>query len=139
MNNDAVEALTKLAEELTDQVDKLQKENAELKKMASAKPEEPAQKPEASSAVSAPVAEATLEALRKVGMLTEDQLEDSRKILLTDAEAPHRILQKILDAQSQTKVASEENISGGVLINSEEPKRDPMDDCFDRMEKILNS
>lgn len=137
MNNDAVEALAKLTQELTDRVDELEKENAELKKTAAEKPVEPA-KPEVASVVSASTVEETLNALHKVGMLTDDQMDESRKILLSDAEAPHRILQKILDAQSQTKVASEENISGGTLIGSSQEKRDPMEDCFDRMERILN-
>ena len=137
MNNDAVEALTKLTEELTNRVDELEKENAELKKTASEKPAEPV-KTEASSVVSASVVEATLDALHKVGMLQDDQMDESRRILSSDAEAPHRILQKILDAQSQTKVASEENISGGTLVGGpDQLKRDPMDDCFDRMERIL--
>ena len=139
------DALVKLAEDLTSRVDDLEKENATLKAQLE---EATSQQKTAAEAAAEPVnvvpeqvADATVDILHKVGMLTDDQLDESRKVLLSDASAPHRILQKILDAQLQTKTAAldEGNIEGGKL--SSQPATavvDAMDECFNRMARTLN-
>ena len=133
---DTVNALTKLAEELTARVDELEKENATLKATtADMRKQASAEKP---PVVSAEVADSTLSLLVKTGALNEDQIGDSRKILMSDPEAAHRVLQRILDAQLQTKTASEDQselyggrLAGGSGIQS------PEDACLDRMMRIL--
>ena len=138
--NDTIEALTKLANELTDRVDALEKENealrgtaAELAKKAAEEPV-PATEP---AKVSDGMVDDTLSALLKVGALNADQLKESRQLLTTDPEAPFRLLRGLLDAQLQAKTASDESVSGGFLAGAAS-KRDASEDCLDRMIKILD-
>ena len=138
--NDTIEALTKLANELTDRVDALEKENdalrgtaAQLAKQASEAPAPAAEAPKVSDGM----VDDTLSALLKVGALNADQLKESRQLLTTDPEAPFRLLRGLLDAQLQAKTASDESVSGGFLAGSAS-KRDASEDCLDRMIKILD-
>ena len=132
-----ITALTKLASELTDRVDQLEQENAQLKANAETLSKR-ASEDKVADVVSERTVDATLSALLKVGCLNQDQLAESKQILLHDAEAPHRILQKILYAQSQVKTASDDqNIAGGKLADYN-GKKDSTDDCMDRMLAILN-
>ena len=61
-----------------------------------------------------------------------------RRVLLADAEAPHRILCRLLDGQTQMKTASTDvdNVSGGRLANND-IKPDAQGDCLDRMMSTL--
>lgn len=134
-----IDALTKLATELTDRVDQLEHENAELKSsLDTAKAQvKTASEQKPGMSVSEQTVDATLAALLKTGSLNQDQIAESKKILMSDAEAPHRILQKLLEVQSQNKIASDKNnINGGTLAYCD-TKRDHEDDCMDRMMSIL--
>lgn len=138
--NDTIEALTKLANELTDRVDALEKENDALRGTAAqlAKQASEAQAPAAEAPkVSDGMVDDTLSALLKVGALNADQLKESRQLLITDPEAPFRLLRGLLDAQLQAKTASDESVSGGFLAGAAS-KRDASEDCLDRMIKILD-
>jgi len=137
--NDTIEALTKLATELTDRVDALERENADLRSrnadMAKQAAEAPAQA-EPSPRVSDGLVDDTLSSLLKVGALNADQLKESRQILATDPEAPFRLLNGLLDAQIQTKTAGDTSLAGGTLAGNA-LKRDAGEDCLDRMIQIL--
>jgi len=139
--NDTVTALTKLAEDLTSRVDELEKENASLRAELSTNQKKQAsvQQEAVVTGVPAEVVEATLNSMLKAGALTEDQLEESRKCLMNDATAPHRVLQHFLDAQIQAKTAStdSDNLAGGKLSGAIEPKQSAQDACLDRMSRIL--
>ena len=139
--SETIDALTKLAQDLTDRVDELSKENESLKKELDSQ-KELAKKASAPVApkVSEQVVDATLDALVKAGALQEDQRGESRKVMLEDMEAPHRILQRFLDAQGQAKVAAAsdtENVSGGTLANATKTEEDNSA-VLDRMMQILN-
>ena len=139
--SETIDALTKLAQDLTDRVDELSKENDSLKKELDSQ-KELAKKASAPVApkVSEQVVDATLDALVKAGALQEDQRGESRKVMLEDMEAPHRILQRFLDAQGQAKVAAAsdtENVSGGTLANATKTEEDNSA-VLDRMMQILN-
>lgn len=132
--NNATEALVKLAEELTARVSVLECENQSLRKKASVA------KPGAGAVVSEQVVDATINALVKSGSLTVEQISESRKTLLADVEAPHRVLQKVLDAYGQVKKASVDDpygLSGGRLAGIAETQPDPQADCLDRMAALL--
>lgn len=137
--NDTIEALTKLANELTDRVDALERENAELRSrnadMAKQAAETPAHA-EPSPKVSDGLVDDALSALLKVGALNADQLKESRQILTTDPEAPFRLLTGLLDAQIQAKTASDDTLAGGTLAGNA-LKRGAGEDCLDRMIQIL--
>ena len=138
--NENTQAFVKLASELTDRVDALEKENAELQKqLAQAKAMPKVAAEEKRPIVSREVVDATLSALVKCGGIAPEQVDESRKIMLEDAEAPHRILQSFLDAQSQTKTAADSgNISGGTLIGQQgNVKRDAREECMERMISML--
>lgn len=139
-----IERLTKLAQDLTDRVDELANENARLSKALEEKSAEltkkaAEQKP--SPMVSEQVVDATLDALVKAGALSEDQREESRGIMLADMEAPHRILQRFLDAQGQAKTASKQdidNVSGGKLADDTRQTKESDSAVLDRMMAILH-
>ena len=78
MNPD-VYNLTKLAEELTDRVDFLEKENAGLRAQS-----KQASKAPASPVVSEKVAQATCEALVKAGALNQDQVQPVCQAFMRD-------------------------------------------------------
>lgn len=142
MMDTSIEAFAKLAQELTDRVDSLEKENAELKKTAAAAAEQVKQASEQkkdAEVVSRAVVDATLDALVKCGGLNLNEVDKSREIMLRDAEAPHRILQKFLDAERQEKTASDtDNVTGGTLMGSTSNKKDTARDaCLDRMASLL--
>jgi len=137
------QSFVKLASELTDRVDALEKENAQLRKIAACAKHA---MDDAISALDAKrvvvpqdIVDATLSALVKCGGLAPEQVDESRKILLTDVTAPHRILQSFLDAQSQTKTAAEDgDIAGGTLIGSAKvAKQDAQEACLERMMNVL--
>ena len=141
-----MEALLKLASEMTDRIAALEKENAELKAQKAAADEALTKKAAEDEApktvVPAEVADATVEALLKNGSLQPSQADESKRILMQDATAAHRVLQRILDAQIQTKTAKAAqndsfDVSGGKLAG-EQPEQKPYeDDCLDRMQSIL--
>lgn len=146
MGSETNTALTKLAEELTNRVDALEKENkalrGKLSKAASLLEQQLQRKTAAETTrgavVSDKVADDTIRALYKAGALEASQLEESRRVLLADAEAPHRILCRLLDGQTQMKTASTDvdNVSGGRLANND-IKPDAQGDCLDRMMSTL--
>lgn len=113
--DEALEKMTKLANELCDQLEKAEAENKSLKeqlaqvKTASEAPKAPV--------VSAEVVQTTCDALLKAGSISEEQVEDCKKAFTEDPEAAHRTLVQILNAPAQMKSASvEDNVSGGTLV-----------------------
>lgn len=132
-----VEKLTKLAEELTDRVDALEKENAQLKAQA-----KQASVPVAAPApvVSEKVASETCERLVKAGGITQEQVAQTKEAFLKDPEAVHRTLQVVLDGQTQVKQANASetiDLSGGRLVDGDALRKDAQADCLERMSQIL--
>ena len=116
MQDAALEQMTKLANDLCDQLEKAEAENKSLKeqlaqvKTASAAPAE-------TLAVPADVVDATCEALVKAGSITADQVAECKEAFTNDPSAAHRVLVQILNAPAQEKTASaEEDLSGGTLV-----------------------
>lgn len=117
MKDEALEQMTKLANELCDKLEATEAENKSLKeqlaqvKTASAAPAE-------APTLSEEVVQATCDALVKAGSITAEQVADCKEAFNKDPEAVHRTLVQILNAPAQTKVAhSEEDVSGGTLVN----------------------
>lgn len=142
--NETIENLTKLAQELTDRVDELSAENARLSTALKEKEQELTKKAAEqtpSPVVSEQIVDATLSALVKIGALNEDQREESKRVFMTDMEAPHRLLQRFIDAQSQTKAAAAqdtENVSGGKLADDTRQSEESDGAVLDRMMSILH-
>lgn len=114
--DEALEKMTKLANELCDQLEKAEAENKSLK-------EQLAQTKTASEVPAAPVASAevvqeTCDALLKAGSISADQVEDCKKAFTEDPEAALRTLTQILNAPAQVKSASSEiDLSGGTIVS----------------------
>lgn len=131
--------LAKLAEDLTNRVEFLEKENAELRKSVQEKTASQ-QVIKVGPVVSDEVAQATCDALVKAGALTEDQVAETKRAFIEDAEAAHRTICGILDAQAQTKSASDTsdvNLNGGTLVAGSVLSKTAEEDCLDRMQSIL--
>jgi len=117
--DEALEKMTKLANELCDQLEKVEAENELLKtrlaeqlKIASEAPQQVVK------TASAEVVQATCDALVKAGSISADQVEDCKKAFNEDPEAAHRTLVQILNAPAQEKTASvEADLSGGTLVS----------------------
>ena len=113
--DEALNKMTKLANELCDQLEKAEAENKSLKeqlaqsKTASVAPVAPV--------VDADVVEATCDALVKAGSITADQVAECKEAFTNDPSAAHRVLVQILNAPAQEKTASvEADLSGGTLV-----------------------
>ena len=113
--DEALDKMTKLANELCDQLEKAEAENKSLKeqlaqsKTASVVPAAPV--------VAADVVEATCDALVKAGSITADQVAECKEAFTNDPSAAHRVLVQILNAPAQEKTASvEADLSGGTLV-----------------------
>lgn len=141
------DALVQLVEELTARVDQLERENESLRSELDSAAQALAEAPDASACedkaevVPEEVADKTVEALHKAGALSDDQLAEGRNILLTDAQAPHRLLCGLLNGGFQVKTASAESVGdvyGGRLANPSAPKTDAQSDCLDRMAALLH-
>lgn len=141
------DALVQLVEELTARVDQLERENTALRSELDTAAQALAEIPEAGAceerAVVVPeeVADKTAEALHKAGALRDDQLAEGRNILLTDAQAPHRLLCGLLNGCVQVKTASTEHtgdVYGGRLASPSATKTDAQTDCLERMAALLH-
>ena len=132
--DEALEKMTKLANELCDKLEAAEAENKSLKeqlqqvKTASEAPKAPV--------VSAEVVQATCDALVKAGHLDVEQVKTASEAFMKDPDAPHRVLVKILNAPAQEKKAAEsEDVSGGTLVGT--PKKSE-EDKYARMFNILD-
>lgn len=115
--DEALEQMTKLANELCDQLEKVEAENKSLKEQL-AQTKTASEAPKAAPVVSAEVAQSTCDALVKAGSISADQVEDCKKAFIEDPEAAHRTLVEILNAPAQEKTASvEADLSGGTLVS----------------------
>ena len=118
--DEALEKMTKLANGLCDQLEKVEAENELLKtrlaeQLKIASEAEPQQ---VVKTASADVVQATCDALVKAGSISADQVEDCKKAFIEDPEAAHRTLVEILNAPAQEKTASvEADLSGGTLVS----------------------
>jgi len=115
--DEALEKMTKLANDLCDQLEKAEAENKSLKeqltqsKTASAAPAN-------APVVSADVAQATCDAMVNAGRLTAEQVDLVKKAFMEDPDAIHRAVVEILNAPAQEKTASvEADLSGGTLVS----------------------
>lgn len=113
--DETLEKMTKLANDLCDQLEKVEAENQSLK-------EQLQQSKTASAAtapvVSADVAQATCDAMVNAGRITAEQVELVKKAFIEDPSAIHRAVVEILNAPAQEKTANvEEDLSGGTLVN----------------------
>jgi hypothetical protein len=111
-----LEKMTKLANDLCDQLEKVEAENKSLKEqLAQTKT---ASEVPAAPVVSAEVVQSTCDALLKAGSISEDQVEDCKKAFTEDPEAVHRAFVQVLNAPAQMKSASAEtDLSGGTLVS----------------------
>ena len=132
--DETLEKMTKLANDLCEQLEKVEAEKADLQeqlkqsKTASAAPAAPV--------VSADVAQATCDALVNAGRITAEQVELVKKAFMEDPSAIHRAAIEILNAPAQEKKASEsEDVSGGTLAGV--PKKTD-EDPFSLVYKILD-
>ena len=115
---EALEQMTKLANELCDQLEKAEAENKSLReqleqnKTASAAPVETPLVPE-------DVVQQTCDALVKAGSITAEQVPECKEAFTKDPCAAHRVLVKVLTAPAQEKTAHvNEDVSGGTLVNA---------------------
>lgn len=134
-----IAALTELANELTERVDVLEKDNQQLRKAAS---EQTTQAPAAASAPQVPeaVIEDTVNAMHKAGAIAASQVEASKQIMSSDPTAAYRVIQRLLDVQRQVKTAGacdRDSVSGGRLADCSGADDDPQAACLDRMMSIL--
>lgn len=139
-----MDALTKLASELTDRVEALEKQNAQLCSENKAL-KESQMKQAAATVVSEEIAAKTCELLVKAGSIQQDQVEATKQAFLHDPEAAHRTIEGFVDALTQEKTASSseeqeaDDVSGGRLaapLSGQEKTAE--ENCLDRMTQILN-
>ena len=134
-------SLIKLATELTDRVDALERENAALKvQVKQASNVAPAVTAKFSPVVSAEIADATCAALKKAGALSDDQVTQVKYAFMRDPEAAHRTIQGLIDAMANTKTASETksiDLNGGSLVAGQMRTNTAGEACLDKMERIL--
>ena len=109
--DEALEKMTKLANELCDKLEAAEAEN----KLAQQKTA--SETPAAAPCASANVVQATCDALVKAGRLEADQVELCKEAFLKDPDAAHRTIVQLLNAPAQEKTAHVEDVSGGKLVN----------------------
>lgn len=139
--------LVKLASDLTDRVEQLEAANARLIQanlglVAEATLKQGQSKTASQEkAVSEETVDKTLDLMVKAGALDESQVAEGKQYFMTDPEAPHRILQRLLDAQIQTKTASaqEEVPPCGEIasVSNVDPITTKQAQCLDAMVEIL--
>jgi len=116
--DDALEKMTKLANDLCDQLERVEAENKSLKEQLEAQVKTASAAPAETPVASAEAVQATCEALVKAGRLEADQIELCKEAFLKDPDAAHRTIVQLLTAPAQEKTATvEEDVSGGTLIN----------------------
>ena len=115
--DEALEKMTKLANDLCDQLEKAEAENKSLKEqLAQSKT---ASEVPAAPVVSAEVVQETCDALVKAGRLDADQVELCKEAFMKDPDAAHRTIVQLLNAPAQEKTASSEaDLSGGTLVGT---------------------
>lgn len=139
---DPHEALSKLASDLTDRVAFLEQENAQLRDRVTAgeTAHKPVQTPVVKTASLEEIDKAC-QALVRVGALAPDQIELSKKAFQDDPDAAFRTICGILDAQAQTKSASDAShldLRGGELVTGAiRAQQSVQEDCIERMCSIL--
>ena len=134
--DEALEKMTKLANELCDKLEAAEAENKSLKeqlqqvKTASAEPK--------TLAASAEAVQATCDALVKAGRLEQEQVELCKDAFMKDPDAAHRTIVQLLNAPAQEKKAaeSEMDLSGGTLVGTAK-RQDDNDDKYASVYKIL--
>ena len=116
--DDALEKMTKLANDLCDQLERVEAENKSLKEQLEAQTKTASAAPAETPVASAEAVQATCEALVKAGRLEADQVDLCKEAFLKDPDAAHRTIVQLLTAPAQEKAASvEEDVSGGTLVN----------------------
>lgn len=138
--NTQIEALTKLAEDLTNRVASLETENNGLR-AALLEQSSNVKQASATPSVSVSVALSTCEKLVGIGAITETQVEQVKQAFLTDPSAVHRALCGIIDAQTQAKSASTEacsaGLDGGTLVSGTGVVSADVADKYGTVERIL--
>ena len=116
--DDALEKMTKLANDLCDQLERVEAENKSLKEQLEAQTKTASAVPPETPVASAEAVQATCEALVKAGRLEADQIDLCKEAFMKDPDAAHRTIVQLLTAPAQEKTAaSEEDVSGGTLVN----------------------
>ena len=138
----AEESLIKLATELTERVAYLENVNSTLYQNLCNAQSVIAKSAKYSNSASTGTVEATVQALHKAGAVEADQVEASRQKMLSDANAVHRVLQRVLSLEAgQQKSASlqkaQATLAGGRIV-SNDTKTDAQADCMQRMINLLN-
>jgi Skp family chaperone for outer membrane proteins len=136
------ESLIKLAYDLTNRVEYLENVNSALHQQLFGVQSALNKSAEQRKTASAETIEATVNALHKAGALTSSQIEPSKQRFANDAEAVHRVLQKVLSAtEGQSKTASYNgrtySLTGGRVVGND-TKTDAQADCLQRMINLLN-
>ena len=130
-----VEALVELAQDLTNKVESLEQQNAQLR----AYTKQASVVKQAAPVVDDETADITCGKLVNAELITPDQAAQTKQAFLTDPKAVHRALHALLDAQAQSKTASVEsvtNVNGGVLV-TQAVTTAVVEDHLENLQKIL--
>lgn len=115
--DEALNKMTKLAEELCDKLETAEAENKSLREQLAQVKTASAAPAEVAPAVPEDVVQQTCDALVKAGSITADQVDACKEAFLKDPCAAHRVIATILNAPAQEKTAHvEEDVSGGTLV-----------------------
>ena len=138
-------ALTKLASEMAERLAALENENSALQQrlvlVSHALNEKQCKTASEGSVPDKAVVEDTVRALYKTGALDSSQLERSREVMLHDVNAPHRVLQALLNEKLSKEASDNDaNLAGGRLVTQQQQQRrgDAQADCMQRMINLLN-
>ena len=132
MAEDGLQKMAAICNELIEYAKKLEVENAKLQEQCKTAS---AQVP----AVPDECAAQTCAALLDAGLITADQVEQTKQAFLEDPTAAHRTIVGILDAQAQTKEAAAEpvNLDGGTVVKGQSQQGDVYEESMKRIQAIL--
>ena len=134
--------IASLMEELADDNDRLRSVNAALNARLEAASAQQARKPEEEVQVktaSASAVDVTCAKLIAGGLITPDQMCQTKQAFLEDPDASHRVIQAILDQQEQFKSAAlSDSLRGGHVVDARAGKPGADEDDERAYNRILS-
>lgn len=134
--------IASLMEELADDNDRLRSVNAALNARLEAASAQQARKPEEEVQVktaSASAVDVTCAKLIAGGLITPDQMCQTKQAFLEDPDASHRVIQAILDQQEQFKSAAlSDSLRGGHVVDARAGKPGTDEDDERAYNRILS-
>ena len=134
--------IASLMEELADDNDRLRAVNAELNARLEAASAQQARKEEEEVQVktaSASAVDVTCAKLIAGGLITPDQMCQTKQAFLEDPDASHRVIQAILDQQEQFKSAAlSDSLRGGHVVDARAGKPGTDEDDERAYNRILS-